>query len=229
MSFLNFGLGETVDILRESVWEFAEREIAPLARKADEDNHFPMALWPKLGSLGLLGMTVAEEYGGTGLGYLEHVIAMEEISRASAAVGLSYGAHSNLCMNQIHLNGSSEQKQKYLPKLCLGEHIGALAISETQAGSDVMGMRLQAKYQGGHYLLNGNKMWITNGPDADVIIVYAKTDQEHHQQGITAFIIEKHFAGFSTAQKLDKLGMRGSNTCELIFDHCKVPEEKYIG
>lgn len=229
MAFLNFALGETVDMLREAVKEFAEREIAPLAAKIDHDNHFPNQLWPKLGQLGLFGITVKEEFGGSGLGYLEHVIAMEEISRASASVGLSYGAHSNLCVNQIHLNGTLEQKQRYLPKLCSGEYIGALAMSETQAGSDVMGMQMRAEKNGDHYVLNGTKMWITNGPDADVLVVYAKTDKTSKSNGITAFIIEKNFPGFSTAQKLDKLGMRGSNTCELIFENCRVPAENVLG
>lgn len=229
MSFLNFALGETIDMLRESVWEFAEREIAPFAANIDSNNQFPLTLWPKLGRLGLLGITVEEEYGGSGLGYLEHVVAMEEISRASAAVGLSYGAHSNLCVNQIRLNGTPEQKKRFLPKLCSGEHIGALAMSETQAGSDVMGMQLKAIEKDDHYLLTGTKMWITNGPDADILVVYARTDQQAGSQGISTFIIEKNFAGFSTAQKLDKLGMRGSNTCELVFDHCRVPKENILG
>ena len=229
MPFMNFALGETVEMLRDAVRDFAEREITPLAAKIDHQNHFPAELWPKLGQLGLLGVTVAEEYGGSGLGYLEHVVAMEEISRASASVGLSYGAHSNLCVNQIHLNGTPEQKQRYLPKLCSGKHIGALAMSETQAGSDVMGMQLRAEKDGDHYILNGSKMWITNGPDADVLVVYARTKKESRTGGITAFLIEKDFKGFSTAQKLDKLGMRGSNTCELIFENCAVPEEHILG
>lgn len=229
MAFLNFGLGETADMLRESVRDFAEREIAPRAAEIDANNQFPHDLWLKFGQLGLLGITVEEEYGGSGLGYLEHVVAMEEISRASASVGLSYGAHSNLCVNQIRLNGSAEQKQRYLPKLCRGEHVGALAMSETQAGSDVMAMQLRAENHGDHYLLNGTKMWITNGPDADVLVVYARTDKERGSQGITAFIIEKNFPGFKTAQKLDKLGMRGSNTCELIFENCKVPIANILG
>lgn len=226
MSLLNFTLGETADMLREAVREFAEREIAPRAEEIDKSNHFPVELWPKLGELGLLGITVPEELGGSGMGYLEHVIAMEEISRASAAIGLSYGAHSNLCVNQIRLNGTSAQQQRYLPKLCTGQHIGALAMSETQAGSDVMGMQLRAENKGDHYLLNGTKMWITNGPDAHVLVVYART---HKDKGITAFIIEKDFPGFSTAQKLDKLGMRGSNTCELIFENCPVPLANVLG
>ena len=229
MTFLNFAHGETVEMLRESVREFAEREIAPFAAKIDHDNLFPKDLWKKLGQLGLLGITVEEEYGGSGLGYLEHAIAMEEISRASASVGLSFGAHSNLCVNQIRLNGTEEQKKKYLPKLCTGEHVGALAMSETQAGSDVMGMQLFAEKKDDHYVLNGTKMWITNGPDADTLVVYARTNKEARTRGITAFIIEKKFHGFSTAQKLDKLGMRGSNTCELVFEHCKVPEENMLG
>ena len=226
---LNFNLGETADMIRDTVRGFAEKEIAPIAAEVDEKNEFPNELWPKLGELGLLGMTVEEEYGGSGLGYLEHVIAMEEISRASASIGLSYGAHSNLCLNQLRKNGSHEQKMKYLPKLCTGEHIGALAMSEPGAGSDVVSMRLRAEDKGDHYVLNGNKMWITNGPDADVLIVYAKTDLEAGSKGITAFIIEKGFEGFSTAQKLDKLGMRGSNTCELVFENCIVPAENVLG
>jgi isovaleryl-CoA dehydrogenase len=229
MSFFDFALGDTIDMLRESVREFAEREIAPLAEVIDKNNQFPKDLWPKLGALGSLGITVDETYGGTGLGYLAHVVAMEEISRASGAIGLSYGAHSNLCVNQIYLNGTAAQKKYFLPKLCSGTHVGALAMSENEAGSDVMGMKLRAEHKGGHYVLNGTKMWITNGPDADVLVVYAKTDPEKGAHGITAFIIEKKFPGFSTAQKLDKLGMRGSNTCELIFDHCEVPEENVLG
>lgn len=228
-SGLNFNLGETADMIRDSVRAFAEKEIAPIAERVDQENEFPNELWPKLGEMGLLGMTVEEEYGGSGLGYLEHVVAMEEISRASASIGLSYGAHSNLCLNQLRKNGTQEQKVKYLPKLCSGEHIGALAMSEPGAGSDVVGMRLKAEDQGDHYLLNGNKMWITNGPDANVLIVYAKTDPQAGSRGITAFIIEKEFQGFSTAQKLDKLGMRGSNTCELVFDNCVVPKENILG
>jgi isovaleryl-CoA dehydrogenase len=229
MGFLNFALGDTVDMLREAVQEFASREIAPRAASIDSKNHFPTDLWPKLGQLGLLGVTVEEEFGGSGLGYLEHAVAMEEISRASASVGLSYGAHSNLCVNQIHLNGTTEQKKRYLPKLCSGEHIGALAMSETQAGSDVMSMQLWAEKKDDHYILNGTKMWITNGPDADVLVVYARTDKQARTNGITTFIIEKDFPGFSTAQKLDKLGMRGSNTCELVFQNCKVPEQNVLG
>lgn len=228
-SGLNFNLGETADMIRESVRGFAEKEIAPIAEKVDLENEFPNDLWPKLGEMGLLGMTVEEEYGGSGLGYLEHVVAMEEISRASASIGLSYGAHSNLCLNQLRKNGTQEQKHKYLPKLCSGEHIGALAMSEPGAGSDVVSMRLKAEDHGDYFLLNGNKMWITNGPDANVLIVYAKTDPNAGSKGITAFIIEKDFEGFSTAQKLDKLGMRGSNTCELVFTDCKVPKENILG
>ena len=228
-SSLNFGLGETAEMIRESVNAFARDEIAPRAAKIDEQNEFPSDLWRKMGDLGLLGMTVPEQYGGSGLGYLEHVIAMEEISRASASVGLSYGAHSNLCVNQIARNGNEAQKQKYLPKLCSGEHVGALAMSEPNAGSDVVSMKLRAELKGDHYVLNGNKMWITNGPDADVLVVYAKTNPEKNSRGITAFIIEKDFPGFRTAQKLDKLGMRGSNTCELVFEDCKVPVENVMG
>jgi len=225
----NFGLGETAEMIRESVNAFARDEIAPRAAEIDEKNEFPADLWRKMGDLGLLGMTVPEEFGGSGLGYLEHVVAMEEISRASASVGLSYGAHSNLCVNQIARNGTQAQKEKYLPKLCSGEHVGALAMSEPNAGSDVVSMKLRAELQGDHYVLNGNKMWITNGPDADVLVVYAKTSPEKNSRGITAFIIEKDFPGFSTAQKLDKLGMRGSNTCELVFENCKVPVENVLG
>jgi len=226
---LNFNLGETADMIRDTVSSFAESEIAPIAEKTDLDNAFPNDLWPKFGELGLLGITVDEEYGGAGLGYLEHIIAMEEISRASASIGLSYGAHSNLCVNQINRNGNHEQKTKYLPKLISGEHIGALAMSEPGAGSDVVSMKLKAEKKGDKYILNGNKMWITNGPDADTLVVYAKTDMEAGPKGITAFIIEKTFKGFSTAQKLDKLGMRGSNTCELVFQDCEVPEENVLG
>ena len=226
---INFAHGETADMIRESVAGFAEKEIAPIAAKVDEENVFPNELWVKLGALGLLGMTADEQYGGTGLGYLEHVIAMEEISRASASIGLSYGAHSNLCVNQLNKNGTEQQKQRYLPGLCTGESIGALAMSEPGAGSDVVSMRLKAEKKGDKYILNGNKMWITNGPDADVLIVYAKTDMNAGSKGISAFIIEKCFPGFSTAQKLDKLGMRGSNTCELVFEDCEVPEENILG
>src|SRR5881628_3311378 len=217
---LDFHLGETIAMLRESVQDFAAAEIAPRAAEIDRSNQFPMDLWCKMGDLGLLGMTVEEDYGGTDMGYLAHIVAMEEISRASGSVGLSYGAHSNLCVNQIRRNGNAAQKRKYLPKLISGEHVGALAMSEPGAGSDVVSMRLKAERRGDRYLLNGNKMWITNGPDADVLVVYGKTDQ-----GITAFIVEKGMRGFSTAQKLDKLGMRGSNTCDLVFRDCAVPEE----
>ena len=226
---LNFNHGEDIDMLRDAVYDFAQNEIAPMAAEVDEKNAFPNELWPKLGEMGLLGLTVAEEYGGTNMGYLAHVIAMEEISRASASIGLSYGAHSNLCVNQIHKNGSAEQKQKYLPKLVSGEHIGALAMSEPNAGSDVVSMKLTARENGDHYILNGNKMWITNGPDAHTLVVYAKTDASAGPKGITAFIIEKGMKGFSTAQKLDKLGMRGSNTCELVFQDCEVPKENILG
>jgi len=228
-SLFNFNLGETADMIRDSVRSFAQKEIAPLAADIDKNNEFPEQLWEKMGGMGLLGITLEEEYGGSGLGYLEHVVAMEEISRASASVGLSYGAHSNLCINQLRKNASHEQKLKYLPKLCSGEHVGALAMSEPSAGSDVVSMSLRAEDQGDHYLLNGNKMWITNGPDASVLIVYAKTDPKAGSKGISAFIIEKQFEGFSTAQKLDKLGMRGSNTCELVFQDCKVPKQNLLG
>ncbi|MEO2265925.1 isovaleryl-CoA dehydrogenase [Pseudoalteromonas pernae] len=226
---LNFGLGETADMIRSHVNSFASAEIAPLAEKTDVENQFPNELWPQLGEMGLLGMTVDEQYGGAGLGYLEHVIAMEEISRASASIGLSYGAHSNLCVNQIFRNGNEEQKQKYLPKLVSGEHIGALAMSEPGAGSDVVSMRLKAEKKGDHYILNGNKMWITNGPDAHTYVIYAKTDANAGPKGITAFIVERDTPGFTQAQKLDKLGMRGSNTCELVFENCAVPEENILG
>lgn len=226
---LDHQLGEMYDLLRESVYQFAHHEIAPLAEQIDADNTFPNQLWRKLGEMGLLGVTVSEEYGGANMGYLAHAIVMEEISRASASVGLSYGAHSNLCVNQIYLNGTSEQKQRYLPKLVKGEYIGALAMSESNAGSDVVSMQLQARKQDDKFILNGTKMWITNGPDADVLVVYAKTDKQAGSRGITAFIIEKGFAGFQTAQKLNKLGMRGSNTCELVFEHCEVPMENVLG
>jgi isovaleryl-CoA dehydrogenase len=226
---LRFGHDETIDALRESVHKFAQKEIAPRAAEIDHANLFPMDLWPKLGALGVLGMTVSEEYGGAGLGYLAHVIAVEEISRASAAIGLSYGAHSNLCVNQIHRNGNAEQKQRYLPKLVSGEHVGALAMSEPGAGSDVVSMKLRADKRGDKFVLNGNKMWITNGPEASTFVVYAKTDVNAGPRGITAFIIERDFKGFSRAQKLDKLGMRGSNTCELVFEDCEVPEENVLG
>lgn len=224
-----FNLNETAILLRNMVSQFAQQVIAPLAENIDQSNTFPRHLWPKLGELGLLGVTVAEEYGGAGMGYFEHVIAMEEISRASAAVGLSYGAHSNLCVNQIYLNGTDEQRRHYLPKLLSGDHVGALAMSEAGAGSDVVSMTLSAERKGNEFILNGSKMWITNGPDADTLVVYAKTDKTAAAKGITAFIIEKDFPGFSTAQKLDKLGMRGSNTCELVFDTCRVPLENVLG
>jgi isovaleryl-CoA dehydrogenase len=225
MSYLRFDHGETIDMLRDSVREFARREIAPRAAEIDRTNEFPGDLWRKLGALGLLGITAGEEYGGTAMGYLAHIVAMEEISRASASVGLSYGAHSNLCVNQIRRNGSEAQRRKYLPKLISGEHVGALAMSEPGAGSDVVGMKLRAERRGERYVLNGNKMWITNGPDADVLVVYAKTSD----RGITAFLIEQAMKGFSTAQKLDKLGMRGSNTCELVFRDCEVPAQNVLG
>ncbi|MCW8335291.1 isovaleryl-CoA dehydrogenase [Vibrio paucivorans] len=226
---LNFGLDDTINMLRDHVSGFAQEHIAPIASQIDHDNEFPNHLWPLLGEMGLLGVTVSEQYGGSGMGYLAHVVAMEEISRASASVALSYGAHSNLCVNQIFRNGTDVQKQKYLPKLIDGSHVGALAMSEPNAGSDVVSMQLNAKLNGDHYLLNGTKMWITNGPDADTLIVYAKTDPDAKSHGITAFIIEKQFAGFSHAQKLDKLGMRGSNTCELVFENCVVPTQNVLG
>ena len=229
MPGLDFGLGETADMIRASVESFAQAEIAPRAEDIDASNEFPRDLWPRLGDLGLLGITVEEEEGGSGLGYLEHCVAMEEVSRASASVGLSYGAHSNLCVNQLRLNGSDAQRRRYLPKLISGEHVGALAMSEPGAGSDVVGMRTRAERRGDRYVLNGSKMWITNGPDAEVLVVYAKTDPEAGSRGITAFLIEQGMAGFSTAQKLDKLGMRGSNTCELVFEDCEVPAENVVG
>ncbi|WP_058363214.1 isovaleryl-CoA dehydrogenase [Xanthomonas translucens] len=229
MPSLNFELGEDIDLLRDTVAAFAAREISPLAEQADRDNAFPAPLWRKLGEQGLLGLTVEEEYGGSAMGYLAHVVAMEEISRASGAIGLSYGAHSNLCVNQLRKNGSAAQKARYLPRLCSGEHVGALAMSEPGAGSDVVSMKLRAELRGDHYVLNGNKMWITNGPDADVLVVYAKTDPAGGARGITAFLVEKGMPGFSTAQKLDKLGMRGSNTCELVFQDCAVPVENVLG
>ena len=226
---LDFGLGETADILRDTIRNFALNEIEPVAIATDELNEFPMHLWKKMGSIGVLGITVEEEYGGSGMGYLEHCVVMEEISRASASIGLSYGAHSNLCVNQIRRNGTEDQKTRYLPKLISGEHIGALAMSESGAGSDVVSMTLRAQKRGDRYILNGNKMWITNGPDADTLVIYAKTAPEKGSKGITAFIIEKCFKGFSTAQKLNKLGMRGSNTCELIFEDCEIPVDNILG
>jgi len=226
---LNFALGETTDLLRDSIREFARVEIAPHAVDIDRNNHFPRELWEKMGDLGLLGITVEEAFGGAGMGYLQHTVAMEEISRASAAVALSYGAHSNLCVNQIRRNGTDDQKHKYLPKLISGDHIGALAMSEPSSGSDVVSMKLHAERVDDGFLLNGNKMWITNGPDADVLVVYAKTEPKAGSKGISAFLIEKTFTGFSTGEKLDKLGMRGSNTSELIFEDCAVPEENMLG
>jgi isovaleryl-CoA dehydrogenase len=225
---LNFELGETADMLRDAVQDFAQAEIAPIAAEIDRSNEFPNELWPKLGDMGLLGITVPETYGGAEMGYLEHIVAMEEISRASASVGLSYGAHSNLCVNQINRNGNEAQKQKYLPKLISGEHIGALAMSEPGSGSDVVSLQMKAEKIDSGYLLNGTKMWITNGPDADVIVVYAKTDPDAGSRGISAFLVEKAF-GFTTAQKLDKLGMRGSNTGELVFVDIEVPAENLLG
>lgn len=226
---LNFGLGETIDMLRDHVNAFATEHIAPIAADIDRDNQFPGHLWSKFGEMGLLGVTVDEEFGGAGMGYLAHVVAMEEISRASASVALSYGAHSNLCVNQIFRNGSPAQREKYLPKLIDGSHVGALAMSEPNSGSDVVSMQLRAEDKGDYFLMNGNKMWITNGPDADTLVVYAKTDPSGGSRGITAFIIERDFEGFSHAQKLDKLGMRGSNTCELVFQDCVVPKENVLG
>ena len=229
MASLDYGLGGTIEILRETVRDFAEREIAPRAAGIDRDNAFPRDLWPQLGNLGLLGITVEDEWGGAGLGYVAHVVAMEEISRASAAVGLSYGAHSNLCVNQIRRHGTPEQKRKYLPRLISGEHVGALAMSEAGSGSDVVSMRLRADKRGDAFVLNGTKMWITNGPDADVLVVYAKTDSAAGPRGITAFIVERSYAGFSASTKLDKLGMRGSSTSELVFQDCVVPAENVLG
>ena len=226
---LNFGLGETNDMLREQVAGFVAQEIQPIAAKTDQDNEFPNELWPKLGAMGLLGITVSEQYGGSDMGYLAHAIAMEEISRGSASIGLSYGAHSNLCVNQIFRNGSDEQREKYLPKLISGEHIGALAMSEPNAGSDVVSMKLRAERKGDKFVLNGSKMWITNGPDANTYVIYAKTAPEKGPHGITAFIVERDWAGFSRSPKLDKLGMRGSNTCELVFEDVEVPEENILG
>jgi len=226
---LNFGLGEEIDMLRDAVYQMCTMELAPRAAQIDKDNEFPMDMWRKFGDMGLLGVTVEEEYGGSGMGYLAHTIAVEEISRASASVGLSYGAHSNLCVNQIRKNGSEAQKHQYLPKLCSGEHIGALAMSEPNAGSDVVSMKLRADKKGDVYVLNGTKMWITNGPDAHTFVIYAKTDTNAGPRGITAFIVERDFIGFSRGIKLDKLGMRGSNTCELIFEDCEVPAENVLG
>ncbi len=226
---LNFNLGESADMLRDQVGAFAADEIAPIAAEIDRSDEFPRHLWPKMGDLGLLGITVEEDYGGTAMSYTDHVIALEEISRASGSVGLSYGAHSNLCVNQIRLNGSEEQKRKYLPKLISGEHVGSLAMSESGAGSDVVSMQLRADRKSDRFVLNGSKMWITNAPDADTLVVYAKTDPDAHQHGITAFLIEKDFPGFSIAQKLDKLGMRGSSTGELVFTDCEVPVENVVG
>ncbi|CUJ52891.1 isovaleryl-CoA dehydrogenase [Achromobacter xylosoxidans] len=226
---LNFDLGEDLDMLRDAVRTFTQAEIAPRAAEVDRSDQFPMDLWRKFGDLGVLGMTASEEYGGANMGYLAHMVAMEEISRASASIGLSYGAHSNLCVNQINRNGTPAQKAKYLPKLISGEHVGALAMSEPGAGSDVVSMKLRADKKGDRYVLNGSKMWITNGPDADTLVVYAKTDPEAHQRGITAFLVEKGFKGFSVAQKLDKLGMRGSHTGELVFQDCEIPEENVLG
>ncbi len=226
---LDFDLGDDADMLRQSISGFAAGEIAPRAADIDRDNDFPKDLWRKMGDMGLLGITVHEDMGGAGMGYLEHCVAMEEISRASASVGLSYGAHSNLCVNQIHRNGNDDQKARYLPKLISGEHVGALAMSEPGAGSDVVSMRLRAERKGDRYVLNGNKMWITNGPDADTYVIYAKTDMDAGPRGITAFLVERGFGGFSQAQKLDKLGMRGSNTCELVFEDVEVPAENVLG
>ncbi|MDF1748448.1 MAG: isovaleryl-CoA dehydrogenase [Alphaproteobacteria bacterium] len=226
---LDFDLGETAEMLRDSVSSFVSDELAPRAAEIDKTDQFPMDMWKKFGDMGLLGITVEEEYGGAGMGYLEHAIAMEEISRASASVGLSYGAHSNLCVNQIRRNGTEEQKQRYLPKLISGDHVGALAMSEPGAGSDVVSMKLRADKKGDRYVLNGSKMWITNGPDADTMVIYAKTDPDAGSKGITAFLVQKDFKGFSVAQKLDKLGMRGSHTGELVFEDCEVPEENILG
>jgi len=226
---LDFDLGEDINMLREAVYQFAQSEIAPRAAQIDKENIFPADLWSKLGEMGLLGITVEEDYGGTHLGYLAHCVAMEEISRASASVGLSYGAHSNLCLNQIRKNGTEDQKHKYLPELCSGEHVGALAMSEPNSGSDVVSMGLSADLQGDHYVLNGRKMWITNGPQASTFVIYAKTDVNAGSRGITAFIVERETPGFSTEEKLDKLGMRGSDTCELVFEDCRVPVENILG
>ena len=228
-AMLDHGLGEDLDMLRDLVYKFSKSEIAPRAAEIDKENEFPADLWRKMGDLGILGITVAEEFGGSNMGYLAHVVVMEEISRASASVGLSYGAHSNLCVNQIHTNGSADQKTKYLPQLCSGEHVGALAMSEPGAGSDVVSMKLKAEKKGDVFILNGNKMWITNGPDADTYVIYAKTDSDAGSRGMTAFIVERGFGGFSQAPKLDKLGMRGSNTCELVFEDCEVPAANILG
>jgi len=226
---LDYALGETIDIVRDTVKDFTSKEVSPRADEIDQINDFPQDLWPKMGDLGLLGITVSEEYGGAGLGYLAHVVVMEEVSRGSASVGLSYGAHSNLCVNQIFRNGNEDQKRRYLPGLIRGAHVGALAMSEPEAGSDVVSMQLMAEKRGDRYVLNGTKMWITNGPDADVLVVYAKTDPDAGSHGITAFLVESRFPGFSASPKLDKLGMRGSNTSELVFDGCEVPEENVLG
>jgi len=226
---LNFGLGDEIDMLRDTVYQFCQAELAPRADEIDRSNEFPADMWKKFGDMGLLGLTVSEEYGGTEMGYLAHCVAMEEISRVSASVGLSYGAHSNLCVNQIFKNGNEAQRARYLPKLVSGEHVGALAMSEPNAGSDVVSMKLRADRKGDRFVLNGNKMWITNGPDANTYVIYAKTDVDAGSRGITAFIVERDFPGFSRAQKLDKLGMRGSNTCELVFEDCEVPEENILG
>lgn len=226
---MGFGLGDDIDSLRQTVHRFAQERIAPVAEETDRENRFPAHLWQEMGALGLLGVTADPDFGGTGMGYLAHTVAMEEISRASASVGLSYGAHSNLCVNQINRWGTTAQKAKFLPKLCSGEHVGALAMSEPGAGSDVVSMKLRADRRGNRYVLNGTKMWITNGPEASTLVVYAKTDPDAGPKGITAFLIEKGMAGYSTAQKLDKLGMRGSNTCELVFQDCEVPAENVLG
>jgi len=226
---LNFELGQDIDMLREAIRDFSEQEIAPLAAAADKDDQFPMHLWRKMGDVGVLGLTVSEEYGGANMGYLAHMVAMEEISRASGSIGLSYGAHSNLCVNQIHRNGTEAQKRKYLPQLISGEHIGALAMSEPGAGSDVVSMKLRADPKGSDYVLNGTKMWITNGPDANTLVVYAKTNPEANARGVTAFLVEKGMPGFSIAQKLDKLGMRGSHTGELVFENCLIPGDHVLG
>src|SRR5438128_2828141 len=229
LASLDFDLGPEIDMLRTTVRSFAQDRVAPLAAEIDRTDRFPIELWPEMGALGLHGITVEEEYGGAGMGYLAHCVAMEEVSRGSASVGLSYGAHSNLCVNQIRRNGTEAQKRRYLPKLISGEHVGALAMSEPGAGSDVVSMRTRAERKGDRYVLNGSKMWITNGPEAETLVVYAKTDPNAGARGITAFLIEKGMKGFSTAQKLDKLGMRGSDTCELVFQDCEVPAENVLG